>query len=110
VLTASGLAASPEPNVRGSLTRGPIMPVCIEGRPCDAPAVGVVLVFSKAGRDVKRVTTGTGGRFAFRLEPGVYAVRTARKPVLGNVVTPARFRVTGKGVTTLRLHLDTGIR
>jgi hypothetical protein len=59
---------------------------------------------------VKRVTTGTGGRFAFRLEPGVYAVRTARKPVLGNVVTPARFRVTGKGVTTLRLHLDTGIR
>jgi hypothetical protein len=109
-LAASGVAASPEPNVRGSLTRGPIMPVCIEGRSCDAPAVGVVLVFSKAGRDVRRVTTGTAGRFTLRLEPGLYAVRAARKPVLGTVVTPTRFRVATKGMTTLRLHLDTGIR
>lgn len=108
-LSAGGTNAS-SPNVRGVLSRGPVMPVCIVGRPCDAPAPGVVLVFSRAGADVKRVTTGAAGRFALRLRPGPYAVRALRKPLLGSALTPARFRVPASGVLTLRLHLDTGIR
>lgn len=103
-------AGAPPPNVKGTLYRGPIMPVCIEGRPCDAPARGVVLVFSHAGADVKRVTTGAAGRFALRLSPGWYAVRTLHKPRLGSALTPARLRAPASGVLTIRLHLDTGIR
>jgi hypothetical protein len=114
LLAGSSLAttANPHatPNVRGVLTRGPVMPVCIEGRPCDAPAPGVVLVFSRSGDDVRRLTTGVLGRFAIRLEPGVYAVRALRKPVVGSGLTPARFRVPANGAVSLRLHLDSGIR
>lgn len=107
---ASSTAGTPQPNVRGQLSRGPVMPVCIAERPCDAPAPGVVLVFSHAGQEVKRLKTGTAGRFAARLRPGIYSVRTLRKPLVGSTLTPARFRVPAAGVVTLRLHLDTGIR
>lgn len=114
LLAGSSLATSSQPsagpNVRGSLMRGPVTPVCVEGRPCDAPAPGVVLVFSRSGQDVRRLTTGVAGRFAIRLEPGTYAVRALRKPVVGGGLTPARFRVPSSGVVSLRLHLDTGIR
>ncbi len=87
-----------------------MLPVCIEGRACDAPAPNVVLVFSTAGHEVKRVTTGVAGRFALRLRPGTYAVRTAKKPLLGSALTPAKFRVPSNGAVILRLHLDSGIR
>jgi hypothetical protein len=107
---ASTSAGTPTPNVRGSLTRGPVMPVCIEGRSCDAPAPGVVLVFSQSGQDVKRLRTGVGGRFAVHLQPGSYQVRTLRKPLLGGGITPARFRVPAGSTVSLRLHLDSGIR
>ena len=107
---AASTANKPAPNVRGALTRGPVLPVCIEGRACDAPAPNVVLVFSAAGHEVKRVTTGVAGRFALRLRPGTYFVTTARKALLGSVLTPARFRVPANGAVILRLHLDSGIR
>ncbi len=103
-------ARAPEPNVRGSLTRGPVAPVCREGRPCDAPAPGVVLVFSRSGQDVKRLSTGVAGRFAVRLQPGVYTVRPLRIPLVGGGISPARFRAPASGAVLLRLHLDTGIR
>ena len=90
--------------------RGPVMPVCIEGRACDAPAPGVVLVFSRNTVEVKRVTTGAGGRFALRLRPGIYAVRALRRPLVGSGLTPSRIRVPVTGIARLALHLDTGIR
>lgn len=86
------------------------MPVCLEGRSCDAPAPGVVLVFSRSGQDVKRQTTGVGGRFAVRLEPGSYRVRALRRSPVGGGITPARFRVPAGATVSLRLHLDSGIR
>jgi hypothetical protein len=110
LLVSSTAAGTPAPNVRGSLTRGPVMPVCIEGRSCDAPAPGVVLVFSRSGQDVKRLRTGAGGRFAVRLLPGSYQVRVFGRPQLGGGITPAKFRVPAGATVSLRLHLDTGIR
>jgi hypothetical protein len=109
-VTAATAASKPEPNVRGTLSRSPVIPVCIAERPCSAPAPGVVLVFSRAGQEVKRVKTGTAGRFVMRLRPGVYSVRALRKPLVGSGLSPARFRVPVSGVLTLRLELDTGIR
>ena len=110
VLASSASARTPTPNVRGSLTRGPVMPVCIEGRSCDAPAPGVVLIFVRSGQDVRRLTTGIAGRFAIRLQPGVYSVRALRRPLVGGGITPERFRVPAGATVSLRLHLDTGIR
>jgi hypothetical protein len=107
---AGSLAKEPAPNVRGTLSRGPVLPVCIEGRSCDGPAPGVVLVFSRSGREIKQVTTGTAGRFAVRLRPGFHSVRTLRKPLIGSGLSPVRFRVPATGILRLRLHLDTGIR
>jgi hypothetical protein len=98
------------PNVRGTLTRGPVLPVCIEGRPCERPAVGVVLVFSKGAIEIRRVTTGPRGAFGLRLDPGVYSVRVARKLALGSTLTPSRFRVPRSTPVVLRLSMDTGIR
>ncbi len=108
-LAVDAVASSP-PNVRGALMRGPVAPVCIEGKPCDAPAAGVVLVFESDGSEVKRVTTGVAGRFALRLRPGAYLVRTLAKPSLGSTLRPVRFRVPRRGVAVLRLHIDSGIR
>jgi hypothetical protein len=62
---------------------------------------GVVLVFSRAKRDVARARTGAAGHFALRLSPGLYTVRALRKPRL----TPARFRVPEIGVVVLTLRL-----
>ncbi len=97
-------------NVRGTVTRGPISPVCIAERPCERPAPGVVLVFSRGGSDVKRVTTGARGGFGLRLPPGVYVVRTLGRPTFGNRLAPVRFRVPSSGAVVLRLSIDTGIR
>jgi hypothetical protein len=69
-----------------------------------------VLVFSRSGQDVKRVRTGVGGRFAVRLLPGSYQVRTLGRSLLGGGLTPAKFRVPAGAAVSLRLHLDTGIR
>ncbi len=110
VLASTTAASPPSPNVRGTLTRGPVMPVCLEGRSCDAPAPGVVLVISRLRQDVRRLTTGVAGRFAIRLEPGSYSIRALRRSLIGGGVTPSRFRVPAGGSVLLRLHLDTGIR
>jgi hypothetical protein len=104
--SAQGSAA----NVHGTLTRGPIAPVCVAEKPCSAPAAGVWLVFARAGDDVKRVRTDMAGHFALRLRPGVYTVRALRKVKLGSSLSPKRFRVPTIGVAILRLELDTGIR
>jgi hypothetical protein len=114
LVPALAVAASSEQrlaaNVHGTLTRGPTQPVCVVEKPCSAPAPGVVLVFSKAGSDVKRVTTDRVGHFAVRLAPGTYGVRMLRKVRLGAGLMPKRFRVPEIGVVVLRLKLDTGIR
>ena len=91
-LSAAGTARSQAQNVHGAL---------YGTTPSTARVTGVVLVFSRAGRDVGRARTGAGGHFALRLGPGVYRVRALRKPKL----TPARFRVPEIGVVVLTLRL-----
>ena len=56
--------------LHGIVTRGPITPVCKVNVPCSAPAVGAVLVFSRAGSRPVRIRTGAGGRYSVRLAPG----------------------------------------
>jgi hypothetical protein len=90
--------------VRGSVTIGPLTPVCRVGTPCDGPAPHVVLTFTSGARSV-RVTTGARGTYAVELQPGTYAV-TASK---GMRISPAQI-VVRSGPRRQSFAIDTGIR
>jgi hypothetical protein len=105
---AAGAASSPS-GIGGVLYRGPVTPVCRAGVPCDAPAVGVTLVFSRAGHAF-RARTRTGGRFSLALTPGVYRVRIVPATSIGSGLAPRAVRVPVGGWARVRLTVDTGIR
>jgi hypothetical protein len=88
----------------GTVTRGPVTPVCRVDIPCDDPAANVKLSFSRAGSSISVRTDGFG-RYRVRLAPGTYVVRSNA----GMSIAPARVTIRG---TTLRRNfsIDTGIR
>ena len=89
--------------------RGPITPVCVVDVPCSEPAAKVVLVFSRAGRVVARITTRQDGGYRLALKPGRYSVRTTTRS-LGSGLSP-RIVVVARGrVGRVDFDLDTGIR
>jgi hypothetical protein len=107
---ATGSAnAAGSTGVGGVLYRSPVKPVCRVGVPCDAPAPGVTLVFTRKGHPF-RVRTGTGGRFSLPLKAGIYAVRIVPAPTIGAGLTPRAVRVPAGGWARVRLTVDTGIR
>jgi hypothetical protein len=89
--------------------RGPTKPVCFDYEPCEEPAVGVVLRFSRAGDVVARAVTGAGGVYSIRLRSGLYTVSTAQSRV-GSTLTPRTARVPRDRVARLNFHIDTGIQ
>ena len=95
--------------LRGTVVSGPARPVCIEGTPCTAPAVGVVLQFVRAGRVVARTTTGAGGRYRITLGRGRYAVRVERRTALQSIA-PATVTVLPGRVSRVDFEIDTGLQ
>jgi hypothetical protein len=89
--------------------RGPVTPVCIEGRPCSAPVANRVVAFSRGGSDIARTPTNELGRFSVRLAPGPYGVRLIGQSRLARL-TPRTVYVHPSGPMWVRLDLDTGIR
>jgi hypothetical protein len=89
----------------GVVTRGPITPVCTVEQPCSEPAAGAVVVFSRNGNAVARVTVRTDGSYRVHLPPGLYAVRAGRRPV-----DPAAARVQRGRMRRVDFSIDTGIR
>ncbi len=90
----------------GKVTRGPITPVCIAEQPCSAPVPGVMIVFSRSGRDVARTRTAPNGAYRMALTPGTYGVRILQaRPVepTTTLVPRGRFR-------HVDFSIDTGIR
>ena len=92
---------------RGYVKRGPTMPVCRVGVPCTAPAKGVKLRFSHAGKVVATATTNSRGWYRVVLRAGGYIVSTnAQGSAFGPRTATAR-----KGRMIRRDFLiDTGIR
>jgi hypothetical protein len=112
---ASGFAGAASPTaltsgLRGVVKRGPIKPVCDENDPCEEPAPGVVLRFSRAGVVVARVTTGRAGWYRVQLRPGRYAVTTPSNRRVGAGLTPRFVRVPEGRVARVDFHIDTGIQ
>jgi hypothetical protein len=96
--------------LHGIVTRGPTMPVCKVGVPCSAPAVGAVLVFSRAGHTTTRVRARAGGRYSVRLAPGYYTVTVSPVPRIGFGIRPTRVHVARDIYARLDFSIDTGIR
>ena len=96
--------------LHGVVTRGPTKPVCQVAMPCSAPAPGVLLSFSRAGRVVARVRTGAGGRYSVRLAPGLYGVNVAPTPRVGTGLQPRAVRVPRGASARQDFDIDTGIR
>lgn len=112
VAPAAAPAAAPgslASGLRGVVMRGPTKPVCTETEPCEAPAAGVVLRFSRSGAVVARVRTNPAGAYRVLLRPGRYAVTTTRSRV-GAGLTPRVVRVSAGRIARVDFHLDTGIQ
>jgi hypothetical protein len=92
----------------GQVRRGPITPVCSAEQSCDAPAPGVTLVFSRAGRELGRTVTRKDGTYRIRLAPGVYRVRRSLAGV--RPVEPQTARVPSGRFARADFSIDTGIR
>jgi hypothetical protein len=95
--------------LQGVVTRSPIMPICMEGVPCSAPAKNTPLVFFRPGRTVATQTDGVG-RYRVPLAPGWWSVRTATAPPIGSGIEPHRVRVLAARFRLVNFDLDTGIR
>ncbi len=109
VAAGAAQAAAPRTGLYGVVLRGPTKPVCEEGMSCEAPAPGVTLVFSRAGRVVGLVTSGRDGTFRIPLVPGTYVVRSTRK-FLGGGITPTLVAARPGRLLRVVFHVDTGIR
>jgi hypothetical protein len=102
----SGAGAAGQSGLRGTVARGPITPVCIAEQPCSAPAPGVTLTFTSAGRPAVRTRTGKGGTYRVALAPGFYTVAASA----GRSIEPHAVRVAGGTFRHVDLSIDTGIR
>ena len=108
-LGATSARARPASELRGVVTRSPIMPVCMEGVPCSAPAKNTLIVFFRNGRFV-RTLTDSSGRYRVALTPGWWNVRTAPVPRIGSGISPRVVRVLAARSRVVNFDIDTGIR
>jgi hypothetical protein len=93
--------------VYGHATKGPLMPVCREGVPCDGPAGRARLFFVRNGHLVAQTRTDTSGKYRIRLRPGRYTVKSK---IGFGVVKPSAITVPHGRFARIDLYMDTGIR
>jgi hypothetical protein len=106
VTSAHAVAPS---GLRGLVTRSPIMPVCMQGVSCSAPAKNTQLVFFRTGKRVRTRTDSTG-HYRVALAPGWWNVRTAGVLRIGSGISPHSVRVFAARFRVVNLDIDTGIR
>ena len=93
--------------LEGTITLGPIQPVCHAEEPCEAP-LQADFTLRQGGRVVAHFASDGNGRFLVYAAPGTYIVVPAQPIGLG-VQTPEVI-VQPRGLTHLDLSFDTGIR
>jgi hypothetical protein len=89
----------------GTVTLGPLTPVCRVGTPCDGPARGATLDFVGAGGRTVAARTDSAGRFRVRLAAGTWVVHAS----VGMAISP-REVVVSPGARRVAFAIDTGIR
>jgi hypothetical protein len=106
---AGAAVATHSSGLRGVVMQGPTKPVCHVDEPCEAPARGVLIQFSRNGKVAAEVKTTQTGRYAVRLQPGSYAVKAPKRRI-GSGLTPRVVRVPRGRIAKVDFHLDTGIQ
>jgi hypothetical protein len=94
--------------LHGTVTKGPIVPVCRAGEPCSAP-VQATLLFRR-GTHVYRTRSSATGAYRITLPPGYYTVSTVERLGITRNVRPLRVHVRAGHVDLLDFGIDTGIR
>jgi len=110
VVAAGAQATIRRGSLHGVVKRGPITPVCVAEQPCDEPAKGVTLVFSRNDHAVGRVVTDDQGGYRLRLPAGLYAVRRLAAASIDRKLEPNHVRVYAGRATRVDFSIDTGIR
>jgi hypothetical protein len=96
--------------LHGTITRGPITPVCQVGKPCSEPYAGAVLVFRRNGVVAARARSDAKGHYSVRLRIGTYSVSMAVRPKIGSGVKPQTITLRRVAPTRIDFMVDTGIR
>jgi hypothetical protein len=107
--SAARAPASLASGVRGRVMQGPTKPICQVGDPCEEPAPGVILVFSRSGKVAGRAKSNQSGAYSLKLRPGRYYVRATHTP-LAKTLKPTSIRVPRGRFSRITFHLDTGIQ
>jgi hypothetical protein len=106
VIGPSGATGS---GLYGTVTKGPVRPVCSIDQPCDAPAQ-LTLVFSADGKVVARVKSTEKGKYRIALAPGFYDLRSTVKIGITKLPKPHAVHVRAGHWDKINLYFDTGIR
>jgi hypothetical protein len=109
LLLGGAPAATPVSGLRGIVLQGTRAPVCRTDDPCEEPARGILLRFTRAGRVVAEVKTTSTGRYSVRLRTGSYSVKAPGRRV-GTGLTPRVVQVPRGRIGRIDFHLDTGIQ
>jgi hypothetical protein len=88
--------------------RGPVMPVCFEDVPCDAPVSGATLTFTRTDGLKARTVTRQTGFYRILLPPGRYSVTTSARTTFG--FAPREVRVRTERDARLDFYISTGIQ
>jgi hypothetical protein len=108
-LLAATADARVDSGVKGTVTKGPTLPVCKVGEPCTAPYATTVGIRNLRTKRLKRVRTNSEGRFRARLRPGRYRLRPASGHPFPRC-QPATVRVRRHRFKRVSLSCDTAIR
>ena len=104
---ASPAAAKPRGGLYGTVTRGPVSPVCRVGVPCNEPAARATFLLIRKGATIK-VRTDAAGHYRARLAPGRYTVSTGNWGPGG--IKPSSVVVPAAHFARVNFAIDTGIR
>src|SRR3954465_4975799 len=105
-VAGSGAATRPA-GLRGTVKE--MRAICVQGDSCQGPAAGVTMVFTRAGRVAKRITTNGAGGYRVLLAPGIYTVTSSvALPPRGHV-TPPSVRVYAGRVRHVDFVVASGI-
>ena len=75
IACGAATGSRPQGGLYGTVTKGPLRPVCRQGVPCTGPAAGVTLVFRRDRAVAAQTTTRKDGSYRVALKPGRYTVR-----------------------------------
>jgi hypothetical protein len=97
--------------LEGTVYRGPINPVEMEGQVNDAPFSALFNVYNLNDKHIKSFSSNADGKFNVMLAPGDYKIIPDKSaPVMGAGIQVREVSVDPVGITRQDLFFDTGIR